>query len=204
MQLIIKHILDRFFSISLFIVLFPLMLLISILIRVNGPIFFTQPRLGKGGKVFNVIKFRTMIVNADDYLDSNGSPTRDRVTKIGKILRVTSLDEIPQLFNIILGQMSFIGPRPTLVSHWNRYTKEQKKRSKMLPGITGWAQVCGRNEIPLSKRIELDIEYINNFSLWFDVVIVLKTINVIFRRKDISMDRNTSSVDDLGGDKNEK
>jgi len=204
MQLIIKHILDRFFSILLFILLFPLMLLISILIGINGPIFFTQPRLGKDGKVFNIIKFRTMIVNADDYLDSNGSPTRDRVTKIGKILRVTSLDEIPQLFNIILGQMSFIGPRPTLVSHWNRYTKEQKKRFKMLPGITGWAQVCGRNEIPWSKRIELDIEYINNFSLWFDVFIVLKTINVIFRKEDISMDRNTSSVDDLGGDKNEK
>ena len=204
MQLIIKHILDRFFSISLLIVLFPLMLLISVLIKVSGPIFFTQPRLGKGGKVFNVIKFRTMIVNADDYLDSNGSPTRDRVTKIGKVLRVTSLDEIPQLLNIILGQMSFIGPRPTLVSHWNRYTKEQKKRSKMLPGITGWAQVCGRNEIPWSKRIELDIEYINNFSLWFDVVIAFKTIYVIFRRKDISMDRNTSSVDDLGSNKNEK
>jgi len=204
MQLFIKSILDRFFSISLFIFLLPLMLLISILIRANGPIFFTQPRLGKDGKVFNIIKFRTMIVNADDYLDSNGVPTRDRVTKIGKVLRTTSLDEIPQLFNIILGQMSFIGPRPTLVSHWDRYTKEQKNRSKMLPGITGWAQVCGRNQIPWSKRIELDIEYINNFSLWFDVVIAFKTISVIFRRKDISMDRNALSVDDLGGDKNEK
>jgi lipopolysaccharide/colanic/teichoic acid biosynthesis glycosyltransferase len=202
LQLIIKQVLDRFFAIILLIFLFPLLLLISILNSSDGPIFFTQPRLGKDGKVFNIIKFRTMIVNADDFLDSNGAPTRVRVTKIGKVLRTTSLDEIPQLFNIILGQMSFIGPRPTLVSHWNRYTKEQKKRSKMLPGITGWAQVCGRNEIPWSKRIELDIEYINNFSLWFDVVIAFKTIYVIFRRKDISMDRNTSSVDDLGGDKN--
>ncbi len=204
LQLIIKQVLDRFFAIILLIFLFPLLLLISILNSSDGPIFFTQPRLGKDGKVFNIIKFRTMIVNADDFLDSNGAPTRVRVTKIGKVLRTTSLDEIPQLFNIILGQMSFIGPRPTLVSHWNRYTKEQKKRSKMLPGITGWAQVCGRNEIPWSKRIELDIEYINNFSLWFDVVIAFKTIYVIFRRKSISMDRNTSSVDDLGGDKNEK
>ena len=204
MQLIIKQVLDIFFAVMLLILLLPLILLISILIKCNGPVFFTQLRLGKNGIIFNVIKFRTMIVNADDYLDSNGSPTRDRVTKIGKILRVTSLDEIPQLFNIILGQMSFIGPRPTLVSHWNRYTKEQKKRSKMLPGITGWAQVYGRNEIPWSKRIELDIEYIDNFSLWFDVVIVFKTINVIFLRKDIAMDRNTSSVDDLGDDKNEK
>ncbi len=204
LQLIIKQVLDRFFAIILLIFLFPLLLLISILNSSDGPIFFTQPRLGKDGKVFNIIKFRTMIVNADDFLDSNGAPTRVRVTKIGKVLRTTSLDEIPQLFNIILGQMSFIGPRPTLVSHWNRYTKEQKKRSKMLPGITGWAQVCGRNEIPWSKRIELDIEYINNFSLWFDVVIAFKTIYVIFQRKDISMDRNPSSVDDLGCDKNEK
>ena len=204
LQLIIKRALDIFFAMILMIFLFPLLLLISILNSSDGPIFFTQPRLGKDGKVFNIIKFRTMIVNADDFLDSNGAPTRDRVTKIGKVLRTTSLDEIPQLFNIILGQMSFIGPRPTLVSHWDRYTKEQKNRSKMLPGITGWAQVCGRNEIPWSKRIELDIEYINNFSLWFDVVVAFKTIYVIFRRKDISMDRNTSSVDDLGGDKNEK
>jgi len=204
MQLIIKHILDRFFSIALFIVLLPLMLLISILIRLDGPIFYTQPRLGKDGKVFNVIKFRTMIVNADDYLDPNGIPTRDRVTKIGKVLRTTSLDEIPQLINIILGEMSFIGPRPALVSHWNRYTKEQKKRTTMLPGITGLAQVSGRNEIPWSKRIKLDLEYINNFSLCFDFVIVLKTIKVVFQRKDILMDRNTSSVDDLGGNKNEK
>jgi len=203
-QLIFKQIIDKFFAVFLALLLLPLMLLISILIKINGPIFFTQPRLGKDGRVFNIIKFRTMIVNADDFLDSNGAPTRGRVTEIGKVLRTTSLDEIPQLFNIILGQMSFIGPRPTLVSHWNRYTKEQKRRSKMLPGITGWAQVCGRNEIPWSKRIELDIEYINNFSLWLDVVIAFKTIYVIFRRKDISMDRNTSSVDDLGGDKNEK
>jgi undecaprenyl phosphate N,N'-diacetylbacillosamine 1-phosphate transferase len=203
-QSTIKSVLDRFFAFILVILLSPLIALISILIKLDGPIFFIQLRLGKNGKVFKVIKFRTMIVNADDYLDSNGAPTRDRVTIIGKVLRATSLDEIPQLFNIILGQMSFIGPRPTLVSHWNRYTKEQKKRSKMLPGITGWAQVCGRNEIPWSKRIELDIEYIDNFSLWFDVVIVFKTINVIFLRKDIAMDRNTSSVDDLGDDKNEK
>jgi undecaprenyl phosphate N,N'-diacetylbacillosamine 1-phosphate transferase len=204
MQLIIKQVLDIFFAVMLLILLLPLILLISILIKCNGPVFFTQLRLGKNGIIFNIIKFRTMIVNADDFLDSNEAPTRDRVTKIGKVLRATSLDEIPQLFNIILGQMSFIGPRPTLVSHWDRYTKEQKKRSIMLPGITGWAQVCGRNKIPWSKRIELDIEYIDNFSLWFDVVIVFKTINVIFRRKDIVMDRNTSSVDDLGGDKNEK
>ena len=202
LQLVIKRILDFFFAILLLIIFLPLMFLLFFVIGINGPIFFTQPRLGKDGKVFKIIKFRTMIVDADKYLDSNGIPTRDRITKVGKFLRITSLDEIPQLFNIILGQMSFVGPRPTLVSHWKRYTDEQKKRSKMLPGITGLAQISGRNEIPWSKRIELDVKYINNFSLWFDVVILFKTINVIFRRKNISIDRNTSSVDDLGDDKN--
>jgi lipopolysaccharide/colanic/teichoic acid biosynthesis glycosyltransferase len=203
-QYAIKFILDRFFAAIFLVFLAPLLLLISILIKVNGPVFFTQKRLGKNGKIFKIIKFRTMVVNADDYLDANGVPTRDRITKIGKVLRSTSLDEIPQLFNIILGDMSFIGPRPTLVSHWNRYTEGQKKRSKMLPGITGWAQVCGRNEIPWSKRIELDIEYIDNYSLWFDVIIALKTINIVFQKKGIVMDRNTSFADDLGKEKNEE
>jgi lipopolysaccharide/colanic/teichoic acid biosynthesis glycosyltransferase len=204
MQLIAKNILDKLFAFILIILLIPLILLISILISLGGPIFILQPRLGKHGKMFLCIKFRTMIVNADDYLDDQGVPTIDRVTKIGKFLRNTSLDEIPQLINIVLGQMSFIGPRPTLVSHWNRYTEEQKKRSKMLPGITGLAQVNGRNSIPWSKRIELDLEYIQNYSLWLDIIILFKTINVVLLRKNIVIDRNSLKVDDLGEDKNEK
>ena len=144
-----------------------------------------------------------MIVNADNYLDDFGVPTKDRVTKFGKYLRSSSLDEIPQLFNIVLGHMSFIGPRPTLLSHWNRYSEKQKKRFQMAPGITGWAQVNGRNSIPWSKRIELDIEYIENFSLWFDIIIVLRTFKVVLQRKDVAIDRNSVEVDDLGENKNE-
>lgn len=197
MQIFIKSLLDRFFATFFLIILSPLLFIVSVIIKFTGPVFFIQPRLGKNGKVFKVIKFRSMIVDADNFLDSNGIPTKERITKFGRFLRLTSLDELPQLINIIFGQMSFIGPRPTLVSHWNRYTKFQKKRSKMLPGITGWAQVSGRNEIPWSKRIELDIEYINNYSLWFDIVIFFKTIEVIFRRKNISIDRNSLKVDDL-------
>lgn len=204
MQLTVKKILDRLLSILLLILLLPLILLISILIKINGPIFFFQQRLGKNGKIFTCIKFRTMIVNADDYLDDQGSPTRDRVTKIGRLLRKTSLDEIPQLLNIMIGQMSFIGPRPTLVSHWKKYTKEQKRRFMMSPGVTGWAQINGRNTIPWSKRIELDIEYIDDFSLFFDLVIFLKTIKVVLQRKNIEMDRNSPKLDDLGENKNEK
>ena len=151
MQIIIKNFFDRLCAIILICLLLPLIILISILVSINGPIFILQPRLGKNGKKFTCIKFRTMIVDADNYLDDFGVPTKDRVTKFGKYLRSSSLDEIPQLFNIVLGHMSFIGPRPTLVSHWNRYSEQQKKRFKMVPGITGWAQINGRNSIPWSK-----------------------------------------------------
>jgi len=196
----IKQILDVFFSIILLFLFLPVILLISLLIKIEdgSGVFFVQERLGLNGKVFRIIKFRTMIKNADDYLDDKGMPTIDRVTNIGRILRKSSLDELPQLFNILLGDMSFIGPRPTLISHMDRYTLAQKKRFLVRPGVTGWAQVCGRNEIPWSKRIELDIEYVNNYSFWFDVVIVFKTIGVVFGRKDIAMDRNSANVDDLG------
>lgn len=191
---------DRIFGVLALVLLAPLIIIISIFIRIDGPIFFFQQRLGKNGKIFTCIKFRTMILNADDYLDKNGLPTRDRVTKLGKILRKTSLDEIPQLFNIVFGQMSFVGPRPTLVSHWVKYNSLQKRRFEMLPGITGLAQINGRNDIPWSKRIEFDLQYIDNFSLWLDIKILIKTIKVVFQKKNIEMDRNSPEMDDLGKD----
>lgn len=201
-QLIIKKLLDLFLAFLMATILLPLLIFISLIIKFDGPIFFLQNRLGKDGKVFTCIKFRTMVVNADNYLDNKGIPIKDRVTKFGKFLRKTSLDETPQLINIMMGQMSFIGPRPTLVSHWNKYTSKQKSRFKMSPGITGWAQVNGRNKIPWSKRIELDIEYIENFSLMFDFIIFTKTIKVVLQRKNIELDRNSPNLDDLGDDKN--
>jgi len=199
MKILFKYTLDFIASLILIVLLSPILLLISFFIKYEDreSIFFTQLRNGVNGSKFFIIKFRTMIINADSYLDESGKPTIDRITRIGRILRWSSLDELPQLFNIIIGDMSFIGPRPTLISHWDRYTDEQKKRSRMRPGITGWAQVCGRNEIPWSDRIKLDIEYIENFSFWFDVVIFYKTIGVIFTRRGLVLDRNTSSVDDL-------
>ena len=174
------------------------MLLISIIILFEGPVFIFQPRLGKNGKVFNCLKFRSMIVNADNYIDSHGRPTRNRVTKFGSFLRRYSLDELPQLFNILKGQMSFVGPRPALVSHLERYTKEQKTRLNMKPGITGLAQINGRNNIPWSKRIEFDLEYISKFSLWLDIKILIKTAFIIFKTEDFILDRNPETADDLG------
>lgn len=197
MQKKIKILIDRIFGFLVLILLMPLIIIISAIIRIDGPIFFFQQRLGKNGKIFTCVKFRTMILNADKFLDKNGMPTKDRVTKFGKFLRKTSLDEIPQIFNIVLGQMSFVGPRPTLVSHWTRYTSMQKRRFEMSPGITGLAQINGRNNIPWTKRIEFDLYYIDNFSLWLDIKILIKTIKVVFQRKNIEMDRNSPEMDDL-------
>lgn len=197
MQKKIKILIDRIFGFLVLILLMPLIIIISAIIRIDGPIFFFQQRLGKNGKIFTCVKFRTMMLNADKYLDKNGMPTRDRVTKFGKFLRKTSLDEIPQIFNIVFGQMSFVGPRPTLVSHWIRYTSMQKRRFEMSPGITGLAQINGRNNIPWTKRIEFDLYYIDNFSLWLDIKILIKTIKVVFQRKNIEMDRNSPEMDDL-------
>lgn len=198
MKFKIKEVFDFFSAMFFIILLSPLMLLISIIILFEGPVFIFQPRLGKNGKVFNCLKFRSMIVNADNYIDSHGRPTINRVTKFGSFLRRYSLDELPQLFNILKGQMSFVGPRPALVSHLERYTKEQKTRLNMKPGITGLAQINGRNNIPWSKRIEFDLEYISKFSLWLDIKILIKTAFIIFKTEDFILDRNPETADDLG------
>lgn len=203
LQIIVKQLIDKIFSGLGLLLMLPVMAAISIAIKLSdeGPVFFTQNRLGKDGKVFRIIKFRSMVVDADKYLNEKGESSNDRITPIGRFLRKTSLDEIPQLLNIVKGEMSIIGPRPTLTSHWDRYTEKQKGRFAMRPGVTGWAQVCGRNNIPWSRRIELDIEYINNYSFWFDVKIFFKTLKVVFTGSDISIDRNASVVDDLGESK---
>ena len=164
----------------------------------RGQIFFKHPRPGLNGDEFIIWKFRTMIPDADALL-TNGWHVRNvnRLTRVGRILRLWSLDELPQLFNIIRGEMSFIGPRPGLCEHVDRYTEDQKKRFLMKPGITGLAQVNGRNTLKWSKRIEYDIEYIKNFSLLLDLKILVRTVKVILLREGIALDRNPEEVDDL-------
>ncbi len=200
LQLHIKYVLDKLLALILIIILFPLWIIIMIAIKLDdgGPIFFTQERLGENGKTFKIFKFRTMLVDADKFLDENGRVTRkNRITRMGKFLRKLSLDELPQLINIIKGDMSIIGPRPALPSHLPRYTEWQKRRLLMKPGVTGLAQINGRNTLKWSKRIEYDIEYIENYSLWLDLKILLKTIKVVFLREGIVLDRNPQDVDDL-------
>lgn len=184
-QLKIKYVLDRLAALLLFILLFPLIAVLYILVRLDsqGPGFYMQCRVGKDGKDFNIYKFRTMVVNAEHIgsgilVEGEDDP---RITRFGKFLRKTSLDELPQIFNILKGDMSFIGPRPTLRYQVEKYSAFQRQRLNMKPGITGWAQVHGRNAISWPARIEYDVWYVNNYSLMLDLLIMFKTVSVVFK-----------------------
>ncbi len=182
----VKRVLDFIFAIILLIILWPIMVIAAISIKIedsNGPVLFKQKRPGKDAKIFTVYKFRTMKVETE----KDGKPLTDmeRMTKVGSILRKTSIDELPQLFNIIRGEMSFIGPRPLLVRYLPYYTEEEMKRHSVLPGITGWAQVNGRNLINWDERLRLDIEYVYNISLFFDFKIFLLTIYKVLKKENV-------------------
>ena len=199
-QITIKYVLDRLFALFLIIILSPIWAAIMIAIKLDdgGSVFFTQDRLGKDETIFRIYKFRTMIEDADRFLDEKGRvTTQNRITRVGKFLRALSLDELPQLLNILKGEMSVIGPRPVLPSHLPRYTPEQKRRLLMKPGVTGLAQVNGRNTLKWSQRIAYDVWYIDHYSLWLDVKILIKTVKVVFLREGIVLDRNPHEVDDL-------
>ena len=166
------------------------MLLIALLVKVDskGPVIFKQARVGKGGKVFNIYKFRSMCVGAEQTGSGVYSGKGDnRVTRIGRILRATSLDELPQFFNVLVGHMSFVGPRPPLTYHpWNidQYTDEQFRMFEVRPGITGWAQINGRKGVEWNKRIELNVWYVDNVSLWLDIKILFLTVVKVFKNAD--------------------
>lgn len=183
----IKRAMDFLVAVILLTVLSPLMLLAATLIAVNrdGPILFKQKRPGKDGKIFTVYKFRTM---STALIDRNGKELSDfeRMTRIGKILRKTSIDELPQLFNIIKGDMSFIGPRPLLTEYLSLYSPEQMRRHEVLPGISGWAQVNGRNTLTWEQKFAYDIYYVDHYSFSMDMKIFFKTIENVLRQDGIN------------------
>lgn len=200
-NLFIKRLIDLFGSIIGTIIISPALLFIALAIKLTskGPIFFKQERLGKDGKTFKIIKFRTMIVDAEKIGDGLRvkSGNDSRITKIGKILRATSLDELPQLVNVILGEMSLVGPRPPVPYHpyiYKEYDNIQKKRFQMKPGITGLTQVTVRNSVPWEERIPVDVEYIEKFSIWLDIKILFKTIQRVLIKDSIygEIDKNAS------------
>lgn len=196
----LKRLIDLLGAAFALVFLSPLLAAIALAIKLEdgGPVFFRQERLGYLAKPFSIWKFRTMIVDADRYLDELGRATRPRLTKVGKLLRFTSLDELAQLFNILRGDMSIVGPRPVLPDHLKHFTETQKRRFAMRPGITGLAQVNGRNQLPWSRRLAYDVEYVDNFTLFLDFKILLKTVRVVLLREGVAIDRNPEEVDDLG------
>ena len=188
----IKPLIDRVVALILFITCLPILVLISFLIIIlnNTQPFFVQHRPGKDEKIFKLIKFRTMT----NQKDANGNLLDDhlRTTKLGKFLRKTSLDELPELLNILIGDMSFVGPRPLLIEYLEKYSPDQRTRHAVKPGITGLAQVSGRNRLSWEEKFELDLEYIKNLSLRNDIFIILKTLIVILDTSNINQSKNVT------------
>ncbi|CEO13741.1 sugar transferase [Paraclostridium sordellii] len=172
------------------IVISPIMIIVAILVRIKlgTPILFKQDRVGKNGKIFKMIKFRTMVDATDKF--GNILPDEERLTKFGKSLRSTSLDELPELINVLKGDMSLVGPRPLLVKYIELYSKEQWRRHEVKPGITGWAQINGRNSITWSEKFKLDVWYVDNTSIFLDFKILLLTVLKVIRRDGINQSIN--------------
>jgi len=185
-NLIFNRFIDFVISLFVLIIMLPFILVISLCLLVSnhGKPFFFQQRPGKNERIFKVIKFKTMTDEKDR--DGNLLPDANRMTKIGKFVRSTSLDELPQLLNVLKGDMSLIGPRPLLVQYLPLYSKEQARRHLMHPGITGWAQVNGRNAISWQQKFELDVWYVDHISFLLDLKIIYMTIKKVFIREGIS------------------
>ena len=192
-NLFIKRFFDILLSFIGIVILSPIFVVIAIIIKATskGPVFFLQERLGKSGKTFRIIKFRTMVVNAEHMGEGLRVSTENdtRITKIGRILRATSLDELPQLFNVFAGSMSLVGPRPPVTYHpykgYDNYPDWAKPRFNMRPGITGLAQATVRNSVSWDERIKVDNVYIENFNVFYDVKILFKTVVSVLKKEDI-------------------
>jgi lipopolysaccharide/colanic/teichoic acid biosynthesis glycosyltransferase len=178
--------------------LIPLLLVTALLVRLmhGSPVVFAQQRAGYRGEIFTLYKFRSM----SDARGTDGEllPDEQRLTAFGKFLRASSLDEFPELLNVVRGEMSLVGPRPLLIQYLPRYTPEQNRRHEVLPGISGWAQVNGRNNVSWEIKFELDVWYVDNWSLWRDVQILLMTIGKVFNREGISQPGNVTATEFMG------
>lgn len=184
-----KRLIDFIIVFCVLVVIWPILLIITLWLHFankGAGAFFAQERPGKGGKIFKVIKFKTMTDERD--ADGNLLPDADRLTNVGRFVRSTSIDELPQLINVLKGDMALIGPRPLLVQYLPLYSKEQARRHDVRPGITGWAQVNGRNAISWTKKFELDVWYVDHCSFWLDVKIIFLTIKKVFVREGISQE----------------
>ncbi len=190
------------FSLAAFalLLLWPLLLLTALLVAIyhGTPVLFRQQRPGYQGKLFYISKFRTMS-NARNKA-GNLLPDAERLTPLGRFLRSSSIDELPELFNILQGEMSFVGPRPLLTQYLPRYSPEQARRHNVLPGITGWAQINGRNAIGWDEKFKLDVWYVDNWSFWLDLKIILLTFGKVFKREGISQPGHATAEEFMGNE----
>jgi len=189
-SVIVKPVFDFFVAVVLLLLFSPVFLLIIIALGIinRGSVFFIQPRPGKNEKIFNLIKFKTMTEEKDEKGEL--LPDALRITRFGEFLRKTSLDELPQLLNVIKGELSLVGPRPLLVEYLELYNERQRQRHTVKPGITGWAQVNGRNSIRWEEKFEMDVWYVEGCSFILDIKILMLTISKVFKRENINMDVN--------------
>ena len=196
---LIKRVMDIVLSVIILFILFPILLIVGFLLLIveGPPVFFSHERPGKDGEPFKLIKFRSM-KNAKDK-SGNLLPDGQRITGLGQFLRRTSMDELPELVNVIKGDMSLVGPRPLLMQYLNRYSPEQFRRHEMLPGITGWAQINGRNAISWDEKFKLDLWYIDHWSLWLDIKILFLTVWKVITRVGISQP-GRATMDEFMGD----
>jgi lipopolysaccharide/colanic/teichoic acid biosynthesis glycosyltransferase len=196
--LTIKVMLDKLVAALLLIVLSPVLLIIAFLVwfRLGSPIFYRQTRPGRNAKLFTIVKFRTMkqAASPQEELISDA----DRIRPFGRFLRSFSLDELPELWNVLRGDMSLVGPRPLLVQYVNRYTQEQARRHEVLPGITGWAQVNGRNDLTWERKFDLDVWYVDHWSLILDLKILFRTVVSVTRRQGISLEGHATTTEFMG------
>lgn len=198
-----KRTFDFLISFLLLVILSPVYLLLSLLVWLflGWPVIFTQVRPGLHGKLFRLYKFRSMRDQRDDQ--GHLLPDEQRLTRFGRFLRSSSLDELPELFNVLKGDMSLVGPRPLLVQYLERYTPEQARRHEVRPGITGWAQVNGRNAITWEEKFALDVWYVDHRSFWLDIRILLMTLGKVFKREGISAAGSATAPEFMGTQKKE-
>jgi len=196
-----KRLFDILFSILFLIILSPFLVVISLIMLVfeGLPLFFYQDRPGISDEIFKVCKFRTM--KPSPGFENKPKKDEERITPLGKILRRTSLDELPEFFNVLKGEMSIVGPRPLLVQYLRRYSREQARRHEVLPGITGWAQVNGRNAITWDEKFKLDVWYVDNWSFWLDIRIILMTVWKALKGEGISQPGRATMDEFMGGGK---
>ena len=198
----LKSLFDKTLALFLIILFSPIYIVVSLLIlwKMGSPILFRQRRPGYKEKIFDIYKFRTMTSETDK--NGNLLPDEQRLVGIGKFIRSTSLDELPQLFNVLKGEMSFVGPRPLLIEYLDLYNDKQKRRHDVKPGITGWAQVNGRNAISWEQKFEYDVWYVDHRSFWLDMKILWMTFLKVVKRSDISSS-NSATMEKLTGSKDE-